>query len=167
MSSGLYVPARDKPRHTPGVGLNADRRLCADCSEFRANRGGGFINGGWRCATCKPVKEVPAMSLSKWMKTVHEHCLRTGVGITPSQAIQAFGPPPTSATAGAIFNSALRDGWFRREEWQEQGVTALVWRSLYYAVDKEANPPRRVDTRTRWFQGLQRVRSVFELGNTP
>lgn len=94
---------------------------------------------------------------SVWTMKVHSHCLRNGVGMKPFEAVQNFGPPPTSSTAAAILCSAQRSGWFRREA------------GRYYALDK-ANQPQlhnKLEPRvSSYFYGIKRVRSIFELAET-
>jgi hypothetical protein len=111
------------------------------------------------------------MALSKWATAVHTHCLKTGTGITPPEAIKQFGNPPSTSSAGSILNSALLGGWFRREEWQEIGAGgALVKRTRYFALDKAAQPVKKTGGNgaliKSYFTGMKRCRSVFELGET-
>lgn len=109
------------------------------------------------------------MALSKWATAVHQHCLKTGAGITPPEAIKQFGNPPSTSSAGSILNSALSSGWFRREEWTETGAGGgLVKRTRYFALDKKA-PAKTGGNGSvvrSYFTGMKRCRSVFELGET-
>lgn len=166
-ASRLYVQPHDLKYAPPGVGMSMDGRLCSRCHKPSRSLGGGLLSGRWYCAGCKPTgkKEKTVAPLSKWTKAVHRHCLSTQTGITPAEAIVLFGVPPTSGSASAILNSALRHRWFRREEWHEQGATGLVRRSRYFAVDKAVQPARLPDNRQSYFAGLKRCRSIFELGS--
>lgn len=174
MSSGLYVPSTDVKWPAPGPGHKTDGRLCSACSKPSKSAGGGLIDGRWYCAACKPASKPKrkakrtgaAGCLSNWMARIHDDCLRSQRGITPGQAVAQYGTPPTASSVGSLFNAALRDGWFRRQEWREQGAVNEVRRSRYFAVDKAGQPARLPDNRTSYFTGITRCRSIFELGDT-
>ena len=108
-----------------------------------------------------PRKIVP---MSKWAQAVHTHCLSSGTGITPLEAIAQFGNPTSSSPAHRILANAERSGYFRCEEWQEETGSGLVRKFRYWALESEHLPrPTKVPVHS-YFDGLKRVRSVFELG---
>lgn len=166
MTSGLHVNSKELAHAPRGPGLSADGRLCSRCHHPKPGAGGGFIGTRWYCAACKPPAKGKPVRLSKWITAVHAHCLKTGAGITPAEAEQIFGVPP-GQSGSALLNNALRDGWFRREEWKEEGRCGAVRRSRYFALDKEATETsRKGPAPASYFHGVKRVRSVFELGST-
>ena len=97
--------------------------------------------------------------LGTWTAAVHAHCLATRQPITPQQAQALFGPPLRSRSSG-LLNSAFLGGYFEREEWIEEGRSKQVGRFQYRAVSKALE---RQDNRHSYFDGMKRVRSVFEL----
>lgn len=168
MSSGLYVPARDLAWLPPGTGYSAEGRLCGICGRKSRNAGGGFIDGIWRCVLCKPgkrAKEKTTVGMIQWTATAHEHSLRNRIAITTADAVMMCGQPSSAVSPAKLLNDAWRNGWFRREEVEVEGERALKRQIQYTAVDREAQPRKKVDTRPSWFTDLPRVRSVFELGD--
>lgn len=105
-------------------------------------------------------------NLSKWTQAVHDHCRINKCGLTPPETIRLFGNPPSISSASALLNSAMSSGWFRREEWQEEGRSAKVYKSRYFALDKQPVAARPAKVRQSYFDGITRCRSVFELGET-
>lgn len=107
---------------------------------------------------------------NNWTLKVHTYLLQTGKGMSPAQIADHFGPPTCASSPSSVLNSAMRNGWFRREEWQEMGAGGLLVRkSRYFALDRTveapaAHVPRRPTT--SYFTGLKRVRSIFELAET-
>lgn len=99
--------------------------------------------------------------LSKWNIDVHTHCLATGQPITPMQAIERFGNPASRSSAASLLANAALAGYFRREEWLEEGSSKQVNRFRYVALEREVVA---ADPRSSYFTGLRRVRSVFDLG---
>lgn len=114
------------------------------------------------------VRNTAGSGMNKWTSAVHEYSLRTKLGVTPSDALSLFGPPPTTLSIAAILAAATRDGWFRRAELEDadDGLSRRRMRTHFVAVDKANQPSVKVDNRTSWFQGITRVRSVFELGDS-
>ena len=104
--------------------------------------------------------------LSKWTQAVYDHCRLNQCGVTPKEAIAMFGNPPSRSSSASILCSAMANGWFRREEWLEEGATAMVYRSRYWAIDKQPAAVRPVNRTKSYFDGITRCRSVFELGET-
>lgn len=99
--------------------------------------------------------------LGRWSMQVHEHCMRTGRPITPQEAIALFGDPPSRSSASATLYSAAEAGWFLRIPPARPDEVVK-----YRAVEK-VEKHAAADERASWFDGLKRVRSVFELGGTP
>jgi hypothetical protein len=99
-------------------------------------------------------------NLNPWSSKVHDYCISTNSSVSTAEAAAMFGRP-TSGTASNLLNSAASAGYFRREEFQEESSEGVVTRVRYRAVDKPQTSARRPSS---WFDGLQRVRSVFELG---
>lgn len=103
---------------------------------------------------------------SRWTMAVHAHSLATGRGITPEQAVAAFGMPPTLSSAGEILQAARRDGWFRLEQQPEPGSFGRIKQQSFVAVRRIDSPnTTRPDNRSSYFTGLPRVNSVFQLGD--
>lgn len=101
------------------------------------------------------------MKLGKWTAAVHAFALAYGKPITASEAIERFGNPSGVSSAARLLRGAWDRGWFMRCE--VDGV------ALYTAVAavKRTPPPKRsrcVDD--SFFDGIKRVRSVFELGDS-
>lgn len=106
------------------------------------------------------------MAMNMWSTKVHDYSLRTNRGLSPQEAIALFGTPVGEVSASKILNDCMQDGWFRRETWDEEGALKVVRRSRYWAIQKQPRPPRAPDASNSWFEGLKRVRSVFELGDS-
>lgn len=104
---------------------------------------------------------------SRWVMAVHAHSLATGLGITPDQAVAAFGMPPTLISAGELLQAARRDGWFRLEQQPEPGAFGRIKQQSFVAIKRVDLPaPIRPDTRSSYFTGISRVNSVFQLGDS-
>lgn len=100
----------------------------------------------------------PATRLNAWPAKVHAASIASGQGFTCGEAVARFGEPPAgSAPATKQLQHARARGWFVA---RPTGVAAQV---RYYAVPAP-EAPRRVETSPSYFDGLRRVRSVFELG---
>lgn len=140
-----------------GDGVRADRRYCTGkCKAICASKGGGLLDGRWYCAACRPRGN--AKDVARWARRVHEHLVDSGGPITPDEAVALFGNPPTRSSAATTLYAAMRKGWFTRDT------------EMRYRAVKPGKPaPRRVDADLgqSYFTGLQRVRSVFELGGLP
>ena len=99
-------------------------------------------------------------NLNPWSAKVHDYCVSTGNSVTTVEAAAMFGKP-NSGTVSNLLNSAALAGYFRREEFQEEGERAFVTRVRYFAIDKPQASARKSAS---WFAGMTRVRSVFDLG---
>lgn len=99
-------------------------------------------------------------TLNPWSAKVHDYALSTGKSITTPEAQTMFGNAP-GGSASNMLNSAAAAGYFRREEYQEEGERNLVTRVRYHAIDRPIGPPKRPSS---YFHGLLRVRSIFDLG---
>lgn len=106
------------------------------------------------------------MALNIWATRVHEYSLRTNRGLTSQEAIDLFGTPVGESSASLILHYSARDGWFRREEWIEEGSLKPVRRVRYWAIEKQQKLHQVPVNQDSWFAGLKRVRSVFELGDS-
>lgn len=103
---------------------------------------------------------------SRWALAVHAHSLATGLGITPDQAVAAFGMPPTLSSAAEILQAARRDGWFRLEQRPEPGSFGRIRQQSFIAIKRVDSPSTtRPDNRPSYFTGVTRVNSVFQLGD--
>lgn len=89
---------------------------------------------------------------SAWAADVHDHYLQLGGPFTAAEAVTRFGAP-RSTTAEKALDKAAADGWF-------MCIDVDSVRS-YRAVERSENA--RGDG--SYFDGLKRVRSVFELGD--
>jgi hypothetical protein len=101
------------------------------------------------------------MKLGKWTAAVHAFALAYGKPITASEAIERFGNPSGVSSAVRLLRGAWDRGWFMRCE--VDGV------ALYTAVEVVKRPQSSKRTReanVSYFDGIKRVRSIFELGDS-
>lgn len=101
------------------------------------------------------------MRLGKWTASVHAFALAHGKPISASEAIERFGNPTGASSAARLLRGAWERGWFMRCE--VDGV------NLYTAVDVVKRQPTQERQRKAgdsFFDGIKRVRSVFELGDS-
>lgn len=104
-------------------------------------------------------------NLTRWCAAVHAECLASGRGMTAHEAITQFGNPSSARSAGTTLNCAVAEGWFRKVEEAEAVGPDRIKRQRYFALDKvPVARGRPVVERTSFFDGMRRVRSVFELG---
>ena len=89
---------------------------------------------------------------SAWVSDVHDHYLPLGGPFTAAEAVTRFGPP-RSTTPEKALDKAAAEGWFMR-------IDVDSARS-YRAIDGDARQARE----NSYFDGIKRVRSVFELGD--
>lgn len=94
------------------------------------------------------------MSLSKWAGPVHAHYFALGRPFTVDDVIGKFGNPPGTSASRSL-NYAARRGWFT--------VVELSTGRIYRAVEQMRKTPPEAS----YFEGIKRVRSVFELGDNP
>lgn len=99
------------------------------------------------------------MKLGKWTSEVHAWSLVNGKPVTVADSVAMFGQPSGVSSAARLLRAAHAGGWFTREE--RDGVAA------YMAVRKvEKDLPERKRSGESYFDGIKRVRSVFELGDS-
>lgn len=91
--------------------------------------------------------------MGAWASRVHAHYLAAGGWFTAAEAIAMFGNPQGRGSAASVLNR--EQGAF---EASAEGYRALEVEGVDVRVQR-----RRVES---WFDGLKRVRWVFELGDS-
>jgi hypothetical protein len=98
------------------------------------------------------------MNLGTWTSAVHAWSLDNEKTITADDARRMFGNPPCASSAARMLRASASRGWFERSE--------IDGESVYMAIRPvEGRKPPGVSR--SYFDGLKRVRSVFELGDSP
>lgn len=99
------------------------------------------------------------MKLGKWTSEVHAWSQVNGKPVTVADSVAMFGQPSGVSSAARLLRAAHAGGWFTREERDGRAVYMAVRRA-------EKEPPERRPSGDSYFDGLKRVRSVFELGDS-
>lgn len=97
------------------------------------------------------------MKVSVWATRVHEHYLACGAVFTADYAVARFGHPQGRSTARRMLNYAAAQGLFQTCD----SPGGMVYRAV-----EPVEQPKPVRAPESWFDGLKRVRSVFELGDS-
>lgn len=104
--------------------------------------------------------------LGKWSAKVYEHYLETGESFTCAEAMSKFGDPTTTVSAPVLLESAVLAGYFSRAIQTYGGERVCRYRAIASESrrDSRGRPPKNTAD-SSYFDGLRRVRSIFELGD--
>lgn len=98
----------------------------------------------------------------KWVLQVHAYGIESGEDIRVELAVLRFGSPPSCISPRDLLEHAVVDGMFRRRQVLVDGRREI----RYVAVQSDPRPTPAPIHAASYFDGMRRVRSVFELGAT-
>lgn len=104
-------------------------------------------------------------NLGKWSSMIHTHYLRSGESFTAAAAVGRFGEPTTTISGESLLDAATASGYFIKSEQSFGGERVRKYRAIpgaAAATRRSKDPKQEPES---YFDGLKKVRSIFELGD--